>query len=263
MKKRFQVSPILLLAVAAVLLLGSTVGSTQAALTYYSENYSAEVTVSNIGISLVENGNDISRRNYLKDDQWDEVRGTLFADMLAEGEKFVLGETYPEVLTVKNSGAIDTYVRVIITKSWKDAQGVKDTTLSPALIDLELKLLDDTNQPNGWIIDQEASTAERTVLYYTKVVPVDGSTAAFTKSLWVDPAVATKVIETVETETVDGQVLRTITYEHEYDGYTFCVDVEVDAVQKNNAKDAIKSAWGVDVTVTDGVLSLGAPAVQE
>ena len=33
----------LLLGAAAVLLLGSTVGSTRAALTYYSENYSAQM----------------------------------------------------------------------------------------------------------------------------------------------------------------------------------------------------------------------------
>ena len=43
----------LLLAAAMLLLLGSTVGSTRAALTYYSENYVAEITVSQIGVSLL------------------------------------------------------------------------------------------------------------------------------------------------------------------------------------------------------------------
>ena len=43
----------------------------------------------------------------------------------------------------------------------------------------------------------------------------------------------------------------TITYSYKYDGYTFHVDAEVDAVQTHNAKDAIKSAWGVDVSVND------------
>ena len=55
MKKRMKWSPLALLAVAGILLGVSTVGSTQAALTYYSENYMAEVTVSNIGVSLLEN----------------------------------------------------------------------------------------------------------------------------------------------------------------------------------------------------------------
>ena len=55
MKKKFKLQPMLLLAIAAVLLLASTVGSTQAALLYYSDNYVANVEVSNIGVSLVEN----------------------------------------------------------------------------------------------------------------------------------------------------------------------------------------------------------------
>ena len=40
--------------------------------------------------------------------------------------------------------------------------------------------------------------------------------------------------------------------EYEYDNYKFIVDVEVDAVQTHNAKDAIKSAWGVDATIENG-----------
>ena len=38
-KKSFSVKPVFLFAVAGLLILGSTVGSTRAALTYYSENY--------------------------------------------------------------------------------------------------------------------------------------------------------------------------------------------------------------------------------
>lgn len=253
MKRFLKWNPVVLLAVAAVLLLASTVGSTQAALTYYSENYSAEVTVSNIGITLLENDVEISRRNYLEDDKWDETSGTLFQNLPAQGEELVLGKAYDEKLTVKNSGAIDSYVRVILTKSWKDAQGVKNTALSPELIGLNLLTGD-----NGWVIDQAASTAERTVLYYSKVLSVGETTPAVSDVLKIDPAVTTKVIETVETEvTADGKELKTITYVYEYNGYTFSVDVEVDAVQTHNAQAAIKSAWGVDVNVAeDGSLRL-------
>ena len=57
--------------------------------------------------------------------------------------------------------------------------------------------------------------------------------------------------------TADGKELKTITYVYEYNGYTFSVDVEVDAVQTHNAQAAIKSAWGVDVNVEeDGSLRL-------
>ena len=58
MKKRstFKIKPVFLLFAAAILLLASTVGSTQAALTYYSDNYIAQVNVSNIDVTLLENG---------------------------------------------------------------------------------------------------------------------------------------------------------------------------------------------------------------
>lgn len=51
-KKSFSVKPVFLFAVAGLLILGSTVGSTRAALTYYSENYAVQAEVSKIGISL-------------------------------------------------------------------------------------------------------------------------------------------------------------------------------------------------------------------
>ena len=44
---------------------------------------------------------------------------------------------------------------------------------------------------------------------------------------------------------------------YDYDGASFVVEAEVDAVQTHNARDAIKSAWGVDVEVAvDGTLRL-------
>ena len=247
MKKIFKNKPAVLLAASAVLLMASTVGSTRAALTYYSETYSAEVTVSNIGVTLVENGEGVSYRNYLKDDNWDESTGVLLGNMLAEGEELTLGKKYTEEIAVTNSGSIDSYVRVILKKSWVDENGVKDTALSPELIDLNIV------SGNGWVIDEANSTAERTVLYYTSILPVGATTPAITDTLSIDPAIGTKMIETV---TTDGNGYKTITYDYEYDGYTFNIEAEVDAVQTHNAADAIKSAWGVDVAVSGGSLSL-------
>ena len=232
-KKSFKLKPLYLLIAAAVLLIASTVGSTQAALTYYSENYSAEVNVSNIGIDLVENGT--------------VVGDELLKNMIAEDEELVLGKAYEEELSVVNSGSIDSYVRVIVKKSWQDEAGIKNTMLSPDLIDLNFVT------GNGWVIDESASTAERTVLYYTGILPVGATTTAFTDTLRIDPVIATKVVETVE-ETDGG---KTITYAYEYDGYSFIVEAEVDAVQTHNAEAAIKSAWGVSVVVSEnGNLSL-------
>ena len=231
-KQTFKTSTFVLLAVALLLLAGSAVGSARAALTYYSENFVAGINTSKIGVSLVENGT---------------ATDVLLTDLLGEDEELILGKKYDEAISVTNTGSIDSYVRVIVKKSWQDEKGKKDTTLSPKLIDLHFVT------GNGWVIDESATTDERTVLYYTGILPVGASTPALTDTLRIDPIIGTKVVETVEE--VDGG--QRITYVYEYDGYYAHIDAEVDAVQTHNAQDAIKSAWGIDVNVgADGSLSL-------
>ena len=244
-KKSFPKITVLLLAASAVLLVGSGVGSARAALTYYSENYSAQMNMQSIGVSLVENDAVVSSRDYVSDNEWSgTTEGTLLANMLGEDEKFTPGKRYNEAISVKNSGNIDTFVRVILTRSWQDAEGKKNTSLSPDLI--ELNYLTD----NGWVIAEGQSTPERTVLYYTKALPVGETTPALSDTIRVNESIAQDV-----TKKVDGNTIR---YTYKYDGYSFHVDAEVDAVQTHNAQEAIKSAWGVDVSVNDDetVLSL-------
>ena len=237
-KKSFPKKPALVLTAAALLLVGSTVGSTRAALTYYSENYSAQMNMQSIGVSLLENDKVVSSRDYVSNNEWKGTsKGELLTDLLGKDETFTPGKKYNEAISVKNSGTIDTFVRVIITKSWQDEEGNKNTTLSPDLI--ELNFLTD----NGWQIAKDQSTTERTVLYYTKAVAAGDSTPALSDTLRIDPKIATEVEKTVKD--------KTITYTYKYNGYTFHIDAEVDAVQTHNAKDAIKSAWGVDVNVSD------------
>lgn len=248
-KKSFSVKPVILLSAAALLLLGSTVGSTRAALTYYSENYSAQINTSNIGVSLVENGETVSYRDFTEEGAWSEGTGTLLGGLLdeANGEKLVLGKNYSEELSVRNSGSIDSYVRVILYKSWADAQGNKATTLSPDLIRMNLG-------GSGWVEDTNASTKERTILYYTGILPAGETTPAFTDTVSIDPALGKKV---TQNETIDGNGNKTITTVYDYNGYNFHVEAEVNAVQTHNAQEAIKSAWGVDVNVADdGSISL-------
>ena len=181
-KKSFPKKPALILTAAALLLVGSTVGSTRAALTYYSENYSAQMNMQSIGVSLLENDKVVSSRDYVSNNEWKGTsEGTLLTNLLGKDETFTPGKKYNEAISVKNSGTIDTFVRVIITKSWQD------------------------------------------------------------------PSIASDVTKHV-TESEKG---KTITYTYKYNGYTFHIDAEVDAVQTHNAKDAIKSAWGVDVNVSD------------
>ncbi len=251
---------ILLFGAAVGLLLFSAVGSTRAALTYYSETYSAQIDVQSIGVTLLENNQVISYRDYTHaDDEWYEASGKLL--QLPEEEKWQIGRTYDAELKVRNSGVIDEYVRVKLYKYWVDKEGKRLPYLSPALIDLHL-LTD-----GGWILDENATTAhvregdgrdgERIVLYYDRVltaVDENGSydeTSLFADSITIDSSVATKV---TEYKSADGSKITTV---YDYDGASFVLEAEVDAVQTHNAENAIRSAWGVDVEIgQDGSLRL-------
>lgn len=241
-KKSFPLKPVLLLSASALLLLGSTIGSTRAALTYYSENYSVQVNMSSIGVTLMENGKEISSKNYTDDGEWAETKGELLSDMLGKDGKLTPGKKYEEKLSVKNSGNIDTFVRVILTKSWQDEAG-KATDLSPELIELNLT-------GNGWEQAKVASSPERLVLYYTQALPAGETTPELSDTIRIDNKIAEMVTKQVSP---DG---KTIQYVYDYNGYTFHLDAEVNAVQTNNAKDAIKSAWGVDVNVSSDETSI-------
>lgn len=238
-RKKFPKKSILLLSASAILLVGSTVGSTRAALTYYSENYVAGVELSSIGVSLLENGDIVSSRDYVNGEWQVEGKGTLLDDFVKKNGKIVPGKKYDEVLSVKNSGNIDSYVRVTVRTSWRDKEGkdVPVTTLDPSLIDIHFL------EEKGWVEDTDAATAERRVLYLNHALKA-GDTVDFADSIRIKPEIRNKM--TKKTEVTDAGT--TYTYEYEYNGYTFQVSAEVDAVQTHNAADAVKSAWGVDIS---------------
>ncbi len=143
-------------------------------------------------------------------------------------------------------------MRVNIYKYWLDAEGKKLRDLSPDLIDLNL-----VNLGTDWIEDEGARTPERTVLYYNKLLYAEGNgvseTPLFADSLVIDDSIAKKVSQ----ETKKEGDYTTITTTYDYDGVSFRIEVEVDAVQEHNAEDAVWSAWGKRITVgEDGILSL-------
>ena len=248
--KRFLRSPlfsVLLFVIAAALLLTGTIGGTRAVLTYISDDYITRMNLQEIGVSLLENGSVVSFRDYIAEGAWSESTGVMLANMLPEGEPLKLGKAYDEVLSVKNSGNIDEYVRVSIYKYWLDRDGNKLTTLSPSLIDLNLVNLD-----NGWLLDENASTEERTVLYYDTLLVPGQESVPFTDRLIISPDVASTV--TQETYVENGYTVITTTYD--YNGVSFQIEARVDAVQTHSVEKAILSAWGRGVTVADGVLSL-------
>ena len=243
----------ILSAAALLLLLFGAAGSSRAALTYYSENYSAQFQMFDIGVTLLENGKEVSWRNYAqKDDQWQEGGGELLSGLLdgEEGGKICPGKAYEEKLSVRNSGSIDEYVRVIIYRYWEDKDGKRVTDVSPGLIDLELS-------GNGWVEDAAASTEERIVLYYTGILPAGGETAALSDTLTIKEDAAMMAEGAGGSQEDAEKGTEAVSGVYGYHGLRFVLEAEVNAVQTHNAEDAIKSAWGVDVSVgADGSLNL-------
>ena len=234
--------------VAAALLISSAAGSSRAALTYFSETYGAEVSMYDIGVSLVENKAIISNRDYnsaLLGDNWHENTGKLVAGMVPSGEDLKLDHAYDEVLAVENTGTIDEYVRVTIYRYWVDENNKKLLDLSPSLIDLNLLT------GGKWTLDKNATTTERTVLYYKEVLPAGATSDPFSDTLTIrqaDGMTAGMRAKVTTSETVDAEGRRVITTTYDYEGIQFVLRVDVDAVQTHNAADAIRSAWGVEMS---------------
>lgn len=242
--------------IAAGLLLFSTVGGVRAALGDPSDYWSGQVSMKEIGVTLLENGEKVSYRDFEKAGEFNNGEftaetGALLTTMLKdEGDtQLVPGKKYKEELSIQNTGDIDQYSRVTIRKYWKtketdNSAKEKNTTVSPALIHVELD-----NLGSSWLLDKTATTPERVVLYYNKKLPAGSDpTPNFTKSLMIDGLVVTKVRQHTE-----GNKIIT---EYDYSGRTFVLEATVDAVQDHHAQDAIKSAWGVDVTISNNTLSL-------
>ena len=250
-KKKSFLSKTALLFGAAALLLGlSTVGSTRAALNYRSQNFGMEVSVSNIGVSLEENGTTVSARYYdgrevVVEEPLLKSLEEITADGTAKAaEKLQPGKNYREVLTATNKGQIGCYVRVTLSRSWVKEDGTKDTALAPELIRMNM---DDGKEHNGWIVDPGASGSgmpgayrEQMVLYYTKPLEPGETTRSFNETLGIDYRIVQELVK----ENGSG-----------YEDRNIKLEAEVDAVQAHNAKEAMKSAWGVDADIAaDGTL---------
>ncbi len=269
--RTFLLSPITTIgafSLAAILLVFSGIGGARSALTYFSETYASRVQMFDIGVTLEENVETkgeaaaVSYRDYnsAADGTWSEATGELLTTMLedAKDNVLVVGKKYPEALTIKNSGNINQFARVTIYKYWSDNAGNKISSasndykwktmqLAPSWIDLHLVNLD-----SAWLLDEKASTEERTVLYYNKLLNAGDRSEPFTDTLKIDEKVGQALNQTREES--DGYTKITTTYI--YDKYRFTIEVTVDAVQEHNAQDAIKSAWGRDVTISGTSLSL-------
>ncbi|MBE6010374.1 MAG: hypothetical protein E7236_06935 [Lachnospiraceae bacterium] len=226
------------LAIAAVAALGlSGVTGARAALTYVSNNYTSQAQMFDIGVTLMEKSGEatkyieVAKRDYEGNGAWDEESSKLLEGL---DETVVPGKTYNEALAVYNSGHINEYVRVTIKKYWVDKDGNKTQELDPSMIDLHL------TENSGWTVDEDASTKERTVLYYNDLLETGDTTAPLSDTISIDGNIATKVTE----EPVKAGDYTTITSTYDYDGYGFVLEAKAEAIQSHNADQAAISAWG-------------------
>ena len=214
-----------LFVLAIGLLVFSAVGSARAALNVQSEVLKSDIGMLEIGVEL--------------DNADGAVSGSALLDgMVGTGEKLKPGMIYERPVSVSNSGAIDEYVRVVVYKYWQNKDGEKDARFDPEMIVLGYE--------DGWTKDTAAPKTydEREIWYYTDGPLVSGESKAFLKSVQINDEILTLC-----TQKTVGNEIYTI---FEYDGAQFCIEIEADGVQTHNAQQAILSAWGKSVTVTDG-----------
>ena len=225
---------VLLFALAIGLLAGSGIGGARAALNEQSEIYKSTVELPTVGVRLLENGAV-------------PKEGKLLTNLLGGDKVLQPGKIYTEELSVENTGSIEEFVRVTVQKYWLNAKGEKAPAMDSSWIHLGFAT-------DGWVIDDKdpSLTEERTVLYYTSALPAGQASTPLMKTICLDGKVAEKV--TQESRTSGSKTIITTTFY--YNGYQLCLKATVDAVQINNAQDAIKSAWGRSVTVSGKTLSL-------
>ena len=89
-------------------------------------------------------------------------------------------------------------------------------------------------------LSADGTVISGTVTDYTKIASSDTAWGTAGKETWY---------------LADG-IVNIITTTYDYDGLQFCVEASVDAVQEHNAEDAILSAWGRKVSISNGSLSL-------
>ena len=131
-KKHGPLAAIALLAAAAVLLAISGTQTARAALTYFSQDYAAQVQMYDIGVTLTENGQDVSWRNYTqRDDVWNETTGTLLQSLLPAGEQLQLGRSYPEAIAVRNTGSITSMCASSCTPTGRTPTAARTPSFRP------------------------------------------------------------------------------------------------------------------------------------
>ena len=235
---------------AISLLTLTTVAGASAVPNQESGEYQTDMQMLNIAVSIEESTDGTTWKSVASEAG---KTGTAFSSL--SGKQFEVGETYSDQFRISNIGKIDEYVRVVIYKYWVDAKGEKDFSGNADLIELVIPA------NSGWIYDEKNSTNEKKIYFYNKPLTTEGegkTSKSFLNGLSLNGAIKLEYTVTESEITIDGVIYKTKVYNYKYNGRSFNVEIEADAVQTHHAEDAIKSAWGRDVSVSesDGTLSL-------
>ena len=230
-KNRISNKTIALIAAALVLLAGGTYTGTRAVLNVFSPEHFLVFDTDNQSVQIQENG---------------AAATTLLSSL--DG-KIIPGKENKEEIRAVNTADANQFVRIVIRKYWKDANGNKATDIDEKVLE---KIGLEFANPNLWQKNDEETTAEREVYYYKNIVPAKvGVTQPLTSTLTVDSSVATE--PTISAPDANG----VITYSYELDGYQVCIEAEAQSIQTHNAQDAVRSIWGVtNVTASGSTLTV-------
>lgn len=214
---------VLALALVTVVVSGSQLVSTRAALNPSTATFDGELEVSTLDVQLYENGK--------------ASTGAL----LAATSNMEPGKKYEEKISAYNGADATEYVRVIVRKYWTDANG-KNIDLDPEYIELGYngKAYNDSD----WAINPKESTAERSVYYLKKSLAGNKESALLFNSI--------RVNEQIAKDYTVNEANNIITLTYKYDGATVNIEVEVQSVQEAHGDKAVMSAWGVSNVKANG-----------
>ena len=237
-KNRISNKTIALIAAAVLLFAGGTFTGTRAVLNIFSPEHFLDFGTANQAVVLLENGTAVRG----DDSMLKALNGAVSP-----------GKTYDEVITARNNSNANQFVRIVLRKYWRDAEGKKMTDVEeidgkyPELDMINLELAGGSN----WQENKEETTAERKVYYYKNALQPGKETDPLTSKLTLDGSVTAAF-------TVSGPDAKgVITYTYEYDGCQIGIEAEAQSVQTHNAQDAVMSIWGMpNVTASGGTLTV-------
>lgn len=228
-----------LLAAAVIMLGGSGVMGTKAALTVFSPNFDATIATNTLGVELteaVDGGSAVTIPD----------KGTF---TLTNDETLSVGKSYKDSIGVSNSGTAAEYVRVIVRKYWIEMDQTEKTEqtlkLKPEWIEL--------TAADGWK-EVKGDNEEYSIYYRSEPLGVGESAELFT-GFRINEQVKTagkKIMIGDKEYASDAEAAAaakdgdTITYTYTYDGCTFNIEAEAQSVQTHHYQDAMRSVWGVE-----------------